>query len=369
MKTRFWVGLLLLAVGAMACSSLTRALSTLVPTEMPPATTVVPSPTVKLTATVTGTPTPEDCGLNLECLIAAARACRPAVGGYALDLDLSGAQVHTVTQFDIHGLTEEGQCAFDVATVEVRVQFSEEAKQQMKAGGMSDQEIEAQRQMIEEQQRQFGPAGSCVGEGEALAAMLQRWQEGHFALSDWEPFTCTGGTLGQMGEPVEVTGEVTVEVTVEALPQETATPQPPQPTATATAPTGAYPAPVLVYHGRETADENLVRYRIGVANWQDYPAEWFQPAPHLPPCGQNPNAARAWVNIYDAHSGTKIYGFCALTKPEDLTRLWFAWPSDRPAPTVYLEIWDRATEQRYRSAPIRVGQDQGVATPTPAPTP
>ncbi len=313
------------------------------------------SPTLVPTATETALPVSQDCGQDVACLVAAAQNCQPATGQYVLDMDIAGAQVHTVLQFDIHGLTEEGQCAFDVALVEVSVQFSEDAKQQMRANGMSEEDIAAQRRMIEEQQRQNGPSGSCLGRGEDLAAMLQRWQAGHFALDDWAPFTCTGGTLGPAGEAIEVTVEVTAEVTV--------APPSPQPTM----PTGAYPPPMLAYYGTESIDKANTRYWIGVTNWQAYPDEWFQPAPDLPPCGQNPNAARAWVMIYRADSGAEIYGFCALTKPEDLARLWFAWPAHRPAPEVYVEIWDRATDQHYRSAPIRLGEGPEVGTPTPRP--
>ena len=170
---------------------------------------------------------PLDCGSDLACLIQAAQACQPATGQYVLDMELFGAQVHTVTQFDIHGPNETGQCAFDVSTVEASVQFTDEARQQMKANGMSDEEIEAQRQSIEQQQLQAGPSGSCVGSGADLAAMLQRWQEGHFEMSDWAPFTCTGGTLAQAGGTIEVTVEVTAE-------ESTSTPEPtPSPSPTA----------------------------------------------------------------------------------------------------------------------------------------
>ncbi len=357
MKAQFWMMPLLLLTGATACVLLPGASPTPTPAAAL-ATTVAPPPIVVSTATPTPTPSTVDCGQDLACLIEAAQTCRPATGQYVLDLDIFGAQVHTVTQFDIHGPTDDGQCAFEVATVEVGVQFSEDARQQMQASGMSDQEIEAQRQMMEEQQRENGPSGSCVGRGEDLAAMLQRWQEGSFSASDWEPFTCTGGTLGQMGEVIEVT----VEVTVEVQPLETATPSPSPPTATPSA--RAYPQPVLVYNRKETLEGGgHFRYWIGVVNWQAYPDEWFQPAPDLPPCGQNTNAARAWVGIYEADSGSKLYGFCALTKPEDLTHLWFTWPVKKAAPRVYVEIWDRATGQRYRSEPILVGE----ATPTPTP--
>ena len=75
-------------------------------------------------------------------------------------------------------------------------------------------------------------------------------------------------------------------------------------------------------------EQDFVRYSYRVANLEKYPAAMFLPAPHLPPCGANVNSSRTWVDFFDA-AGKRLYGFCALTKPADLNRIWFAGKSSR----------------------------------------
>jgi hypothetical protein len=108
------------------------------------------------------------------------------------------------------------------------------------------------------------------------------------------------------------------------------------------------PEPELAFLGTEeysTAHGDFVRYRLSVENRDEYPAALFAPAPHLPPCGVNASAARAWVNIFDG-DGNRIYGFCALGDPENLGDLWFAVPAgDHPPRTVYITIEDRECDR------------------------
>lgn len=99
----------------------------------------------------------------------------------------------------------------------------------------------------------------------------------------------------------------------------------------------------------ETGGKNFVRYRYGVFNASEYPAEMFAAAPRLPPCGKNANSSRTWVDFYD-QSGKRLYGFCALTKPEDLDTIWFALEEGVVPPSyVYIELNDRATNTKYKS--------------------
>src|SRR5205809_6348829 len=80
------------------------------------------------------------------------------------------------------------------------------------------------------------------------------------------------------------------------------------------------PNPVLYLMGTEpfsTSGKQFIRYKYDVFNKANYPAAMFAAAPALPPCGNNTKASRTWVDIYD-QSGTRLYGFCALGKPDDL---------------------------------------------------
>ena len=113
------------------------------------------------------------------------------------------------------------------------------------------------------------------------------------------------------------------------------------------------PNPVLYLMFTEpytTPSGNFIRYRYDVLNRSAYPAALFTPAPSLPPCGNNPNAARAWVDFFDARTNARLYGFCALGNPNDLGQIWFGLPEGQIPPSyVYIEIIDRQTNTRYRS--------------------
>jgi hypothetical protein len=112
------------------------------------------------------------------------------------------------------------------------------------------------------------------------------------------------------------------------------------------------PKPVLYLMTTEpftTGGKNWIRYRYDVANKTEYPAEMFAAAPTLPPCGSNTNASRTWVDFFDA-TGKRLYGFCALGKPEDLGKIWFALEEGVVPPSyVYIELNDRQTNTKYKS--------------------
>lgn len=112
------------------------------------------------------------------------------------------------------------------------------------------------------------------------------------------------------------------------------------------------PNPVLNFLGSEpveVAGKQTIRYYFDVDNNSAYPAEMFAAAPDLPPCGSNTKSARTWVDIYDQR-GKRLNGFCALGKPSDLTKLWFALESDVIPPSwIYIELTDRKTGTKYKS--------------------
>lgn len=112
------------------------------------------------------------------------------------------------------------------------------------------------------------------------------------------------------------------------------------------------PNPVLVFLGAEyvtVRGKNITRYYYDIANKDEYPAELFTAAPTLPPCGTNKNASRTWVDFYD-QTGKRLNQFCALTKPADLNRIWFALAQDEVPPSwVYVEFTDRKSNTKYKS--------------------
>lgn len=112
------------------------------------------------------------------------------------------------------------------------------------------------------------------------------------------------------------------------------------------------PNPVLYLTGTEVYSKggtNWIRYHYDVLNKDAYPAELFAAAPALPPCGLNAKSSRTWVDILDSR-GKRLYGFCALGKPDDLGSIWFAMEEGVIPPSyVYIELNDRQTNTKYKS--------------------
>jgi len=112
------------------------------------------------------------------------------------------------------------------------------------------------------------------------------------------------------------------------------------------------PNPVLYLKGEEpftASGKQWTRYNYGVLNFAEFPKELFEPAPSLPACGTNTNAARTWVDVYD-FTGKRLQGFCAFSKPGDLNSIWFALEQGGVPPSyVYIELNDRQTNTKYKS--------------------
>lgn len=116
------------------------------------------------------------------------------------------------------------------------------------------------------------------------------------------------------------------------------------------------PRPVLVFTEKKDYEANgreLTLYRLDVQNKADFPAEMFEPAPDLPPCGRNANSSRSWVNIY-GENGKRIYGFCALKSPDELSKLAFNVPRGTVLNEIYIVIHDRRLNKRVKSEPVSV---------------
>lgn len=135
----------------------------------------------------------------------------------------------------------------------------------------------------------------------------------------------------------------------------TLTPTNPPPTTPAPTPTpmAAIPTPELTLTGTESyeaAGKQWVRYNMAIANRAAFPAELFEPAPDLPPCGSNTEAARTWVDIYDAADDSRLYGFCAFSSPQSLNSIWFAIEQgESPPEAVYVSLRDRKEDTTYPS--------------------
>lgn len=109
---------------------------------------------------------------------------------------------------------------------------------------------------------------------------------------------------------------------------------------------------------REVDGQQYRLYYLSIINWRLLPEYMFEKAPDLPPCGQNPNAARSWVTIYSVGENTELKTFCGLDTREELERgvlgedrgIWFATPlGATPATEVLVKINDRRNGGLYCS--------------------
>jgi tetratricopeptide (TPR) repeat protein len=100
----------------------------------------------------------------------------------------------------------------------------------------------------------------------------------------------------------------------------------------------------------KSSNQNWTRYYLSVTNHASFPNEMFAQSPDLPPCGQNPNSSRTWVDIFDG-AGTRLQGFCALGSSADLAALWFALPKGQTHPaSVFIVLNDRRENVEYKSS-------------------
>ncbi|TXF87999.1 peptidoglycan DD-metalloendopeptidase family protein, partial [Neolewinella aurantiaca] len=118
----------------------------------------------------------------------------------------------------------------------------------------------------------------------------------------------------------------------------------------------SYDDPILVFEDTEaysTGSGNFIRYNLDVANNGIYPDMLFVASPDLPACGNNTNASRTWVNIYDASNNGYIYGFCALDQSSSLSNIWFAVAEGEcPPEEIYIVLNDRLCDVEYTSNTI-----------------
>ncbi len=175
---------LIVAILILSACSLPQIQMSLQPTGTPsPAISPTPSPT----------PTLLPCGTNIQCLIEAARECKPQTGTVTISVDL-GVKVKITYLFTIKGKVEN-DCVFGVHAQNISVEYSKQSKQMssnsLNSTGMAQPKTEQQRKQILSQVKNRLPNGTCRGSGELLAEILTRWQEGHFSLDDLNVFGCT----------------------------------------------------------------------------------------------------------------------------------------------------------------------------------
>lgn len=108
------------------------------------------------------------------------------------------------------------------------------------------------------------------------------------------------------------------------------------------------PNPKLAFLGK-VQDGAFTRYFFTVTNRAQFPNVLFAAAPNLPPCGLNNNASRTWLHIFNG-SGTRMYGYCALSANSQMARLSFARLTASPQPaSFFIRLHDRRCNRTVQS--------------------
>lgn len=157
-----------------------------------------------------------DCGTDLGCFINASRASRLAKVDYTMVVDFFGMFLANTDSLAIKG-KDGDKLLFSQKTIAADAALTEAMIKAAQAKGMSDADVqkalttakgvaelmqaasvnvdpklEQQLKSAKENQRaRIGTGKECKFPQPALTAMLERWQQGKFSSSDYDPGQCT----------------------------------------------------------------------------------------------------------------------------------------------------------------------------------
>ena len=144
---------------------------------------------------------PIDCGTDFDCFIEASEDCKLAKVEHTAVINLFGVEQTGIFDYELKG-KEADNCIFYLKSREMDIKFSDEVVQQMLASGATQEEIDGQEQILNEQVDVFeGLDGTCKFNTAELASMLRRWSEGSYSTSDLEDAECEGDYFDQLGSP------------------------------------------------------------------------------------------------------------------------------------------------------------------------
>jgi hypothetical protein len=114
------------------------------------------------------------------------------------------------------------------------------------------------------------------------------------------------------------------------------------------------PDPVLEWksvnaNAKGSDGKPYIEITVGITNYNQFMDVLFARAPELPPCGDNKNASRTWLLVYNAQSKQQIYSYCALGKASDLGTLSFLVAREKLPAEIYVSLEDRAAKKTYQS--------------------
>lgn len=141
----------------------------------------------------------KDCGTDLDCFIAAARACASAQVRNTVTLDLMGMENKTTTLFRIDG-SAGGKCklvqTIEKAEVHLEGQALKRFKQRNPDVSQADirKEEAAQNKAL---QAQVGKATECRFTTKALVEVMTHLRDGQYSTKEWAAGCPQANTLGE----------------------------------------------------------------------------------------------------------------------------------------------------------------------------
>lgn len=188
--TRYLIAAIAAPVTILACrfgSFPVRA-----PAESTPQQLEALPPTETAPAGPTRTPFPLACGEDTTCFVQAVASCSPATVIWVVEINMLGSVTTSRTYLEIRG-QEDDRCLLYVRTEGGSVTFSPELIAQLRASGLTDEQIaEQQQQANASVEATRGLEGTCRMAPADLVAMLGQWQAGSYSTEDWEGQDCQG---------------------------------------------------------------------------------------------------------------------------------------------------------------------------------
>jgi hypothetical protein len=132
----------------------------------------------------------KDCGEDMQCFIEAGENCKPAKMVFPVEFEMMGVIITTTTYQEIIGPVDD-LCEVKFRTEEVKVEYTDEAIDQMLGMGLTQEQIDEQIAATQEQvSSQEGLDEICRVDTDQLTAVMEQWSSGTFSTDDWEGMDC-----------------------------------------------------------------------------------------------------------------------------------------------------------------------------------
>jgi hypothetical protein len=139
----------------------------------------------------TGDSAVPDCAADLDCFIAYAEGCWPAVVTWRPSVEVLGIHWYSTTRLEIRELLDD-QCMVQVRLESLDARYSAELVLDAIAAGASSEEVQtAELETSQQAQTYAGTESTCAFPSTLLPVMLERWKVSGFTALDWALLQCS----------------------------------------------------------------------------------------------------------------------------------------------------------------------------------